>query len=481
MTRSAHTAPRPARRGPMPAVALVLPLLSLAGAGAAAGFCGFYVAKADTHLYNRASQVVLVRDGDRTVMTMANDFQGKPQEFAMVIPVPVLLERGQIHVADKALIDHLDAWSSPRLVEYFDPDPCRRELADLSVFKKGEAALPATPAAAGRTRSLGVKIEAAYTVGEYDILILSARQSDGLEIWLRENGYQVPAGASRVLGSYIRQGLHFFVAKVNLEQRSKLGFSYLRPLQIAYESPRFMLPIRLGMVNAAGPQELFIYALTRRGRVETTNYRTVKLPSGDDVPLFVKDDFGTFYKALFDRQVVREEMRTVFLEYAWDMSWCDPCAADPLSPEELGKLGVFWLDGGGDVSPAARPGRPGGPASPSRGRRPSGGGSDVFLTRLHLRYDAPHFPEDLAFQETGDRDNFQGRYVLRHAWKGGATCEAAAEYRRELRHRWDREARNLAELTGWNLDDVRRRMNLNAGAAASSPPEEPWWKRLWDR
>ncbi len=292
----------------------------------------------------------------------------------------------------------------------------------------------------------------------------------------------MPAGASRVLGSYIRQGLHFFVAKVNLVQRSKLGFSYLRPLQIAYESPRFMLPIRLGMVNAAGPQELFIYALTRRGRVETTNYRTVKLPSGDDVPLFVKDDFGTFYKALFDRQVAREEMRTVFLEYAWDMSWCDPCAADPLSPEELRKLGVFWLDGGGDVSPAVRPGQPGGPASPGKGWRPrgGGGGSDVFLTPLHLRYDAPHFPEDLAFQETGDRDNFQGRYVLRHAWQGGATCEAAAEYRRELRHRWDREARNLAELTGWNLDEVRRRMNLNAGAAGS-PAEEPWWKRLWDR
>ena len=42
----------------------------------ALGFCGFYVAKADTKLFNKASQVVLVRDGDRTVMTMANDFKG---------------------------------------------------------------------------------------------------------------------------------------------------------------------------------------------------------------------------------------------------------------------------------------------------------------------------------------------------------------------------------------------------------------------
>jgi hypothetical protein len=480
MTPSAPSAPSAPPRNRhllMHAVALALPLLSLAGAGAAHGFCGFYVAKADTHLYNRASQVVLVRDGDRTVMTMANDFQGDPKEFAMVIPVPVLLQRGQIHVADKTLIDHLDAWSAPRLVEYFDPDPCQRDLERGGRLESLGYA-PAAPMLAESARSRGVKIEAAYTVGEYDILILSARESDGLEAWLRGNGYQVPPGASRVLGSYIRQGLHFFVAKVNLEQRSKLGFSYLRPLQIAYESPRFMLPIRLGMVNANGPQELFIYALTSRGRVETTNYRTVKLPTGEDVPLFVKDDFGNFYKALFDRQVKREQMRTVFLEHAWDMGSCDPCAADPLSQDELRNLGVFWLDRSGDVSPAGRPGRRGANANPGGRFGPSGGG--VFLTRLHLRYDGAHFPEDLAFQETGDRESFQGRYVLRHAWQGGGACDAAAEYRRELRQRWDREARNLAQLTGWELDDVRRRMNLKVGAAGSAA-DEPWWQRLWDQ
>src|SRR6202140_4144674 len=85
----------------------------------AAAFCGFYVAKADTKLFNRASQVVLVRDGDRTVLTMANDFRGNPQEFAIVIPVPTRIAREQIHVGDGALVDHLDGYSAPRLVEYF--------------------------------------------------------------------------------------------------------------------------------------------------------------------------------------------------------------------------------------------------------------------------------------------------------------------------------------------------------------------------
>ena len=418
-------------------------------------FCGFYVAKANTKLFNKASQVVMVRDGDRTVMTMANDFQGDLKEFAVVIPVPTVLKREQIHVGDKALIDHLDAYSAPRLVEYFDPDPCR-----LYELTERMAMMSAAPQASARDeqrrKSLGVVIEAQYTVGEYDILVLSAQQSSGLETWLRENGYRIPAGASPVLASYLKQNMRFFVARVNLEEQSKLGFSYLRPLQIAYESPKFMLPIRLGMVNANGPQELFVYALTRKGRVETTNYRTVKLPSDMDLPVYLKDpgEFGKFYKAMFTRQVEREDRSVLFLEYAWDMQWCDPCAADPLSNDELRRLGVFWLN--------ERDGRP----------------ANVFLTRLHVRYDEAHFPEDLVFQETADRANFQGRYVLRHAWTGRESCDAADAYRRGLRERREREAGQLASLTGWNVSDIRTRMRL--GDEAPQPrPQASWWERLW--
>jgi hypothetical protein len=65
-----------------------------------------------------------------------------------------------------------------------------------------------------------------------------------------------------------------------------LGNGYLRPLQVRYDTPKFMLPLRLGTVNASGPQDLIIYALSKNGRVETTNYRTVKLPSNFDVPLY---------------------------------------------------------------------------------------------------------------------------------------------------------------------------------------------------
>jgi hypothetical protein len=38
-------------------------------------FCGFYVAKADGKLFNKASKVVYVRDGNKPVITMSSDYQ----------------------------------------------------------------------------------------------------------------------------------------------------------------------------------------------------------------------------------------------------------------------------------------------------------------------------------------------------------------------------------------------------------------------
>ncbi len=369
-------------------------------AGPAAAFCGFYVAKADSKLFNKSSKVVLTRDGNTTAITMASDYEGQPKEFAVVIPVPTFIERKQIGVVDMKTIDHLDGYTAPRLVEYHDGDPCTPLLMPMAQLSPTRGAAPATTTVQLASRYRGVTIEANYDVGEYDVSILSAQESDGLVNFLNDNGYRIPAGADVVLGSYIKQKMRFFIAKINLDRMAKLGNSYLRPLQVRYETPKFMLPIRLGTVNANGPQDLIILALTRNGRVETANYRTVKLPSDINVPLFVKDDFPTFYKSMFDRAVARENMRAVFVEYAWDMAWCDPCAADPMSSKELVELGARWIASDDD--------------KPFRSVQ----GANAYVTRLHVRYDAQSFPEDLVLTETRDRSNFQGRYVLNHPWKG---------------------------------------------------------------
>ena len=424
---------------------LAIALQLTAQVGPAAAFCGFYVAQADSKLFNKSSKVVLARDGTTTAITMASDYEGEPKEFAVVIPVPTFIERKQIGVVEPKTVDHIDAYTAPRLVEYHDPDPC----APMIVRRDSGAQLAAAPAPpmpkiAQPASAYGVTIEASYNVAEYDVLILSAKESNGLETWLTDNGYRIPAGAAAVLASYIKQNMRFFVAKVNLERMQTGGSKYLRPLQVRYESAKFMLPLRLGTVNANGPQDLIIYALSRNGRVETTNYRTVKLPSDIDVPLYVKDEFGKFYTAMFDQVVRDQDMRAVFTEYAWDMGWCDPCASTPLSNPELVELGARWIGN----SPAYPPGR-------------FGGGTNAYVTRLHVRYDAAHFPEDLALMETHDRENFQARYVLRHPFRGAVSCRQGIEYRTSLQQRFKEEAKNLASLTGWPEQEIRQRMAGN--------------------
>jgi len=200
----------------------------------ALGFCGFYVAKADTQLFNKASKVALVRHDGKTVMTMANDYRGDPQEFALVVPVPTFLERDQIHVGERALLDHLDAYSAPRLVEYFDENPCRPRALPAPMAMAGRA--QQAPASAA-DKSLGVTVEARYTIGEYDIVILSAEESTGLETWLTQNGYRIPPGAAQVLGSYIKQG-----GTILCRQSQPDGAGQARVLVFASTADRFRVP-----------------------------------------------------------------------------------------------------------------------------------------------------------------------------------------------------------------------------------------------
>ena len=173
----------------------------------AQAFCGFYVAKADTQLFNRASKVVIAREHDKTVMTMANDFQGDLREFAIVVPVPTFIEEGQIHVGNRATIEHLEAYTAPRLVEYHDTNPCVVQKFTDSHRMSGALRMGGIAGFGGKakSKSLGVKVEAQYSVEEYDIMILSAKESHGLATWLNHHGYTMPEGAAPILGSYIKQ------------------------------------------------------------------------------------------------------------------------------------------------------------------------------------------------------------------------------------------------------------------------------------
>ncbi len=432
---------------------------------------------ASARVVNKSSKVILTRDGENTTITMANDYKGEASNFALVVPVPTAITKSDVTVLEPNFFSRLEDVTAPRLTEVFDPRPC----PDLQVANAKSVRAPSVestgrgPAGGGPHASdYGVKVEAHFVVGEYEIAILKGTQSNKLVQWLNLFHYNIPPEAEPMFNSYLGQGMRFFVARVSLKDKSAGGFSYLRPLQVHYQTPKFMLPIRLGMLNADGPQELMVYALSRLGRVEPVNYRNAVLPAGGELPQYVKADFNGFYSAFFAEQTRKVGMAAVFVEWAGQA----PVQAGPPIPEvelqptlaapsvlsaqfvtagELEKMGATW----------------------------AGHGEPVQLTRLHFKYDREHFPEDLVLQETGDRGPKRVAFSIRHPWLGDPDeCDQARAYLATLPARFETEATTLASLTGWDVNEIRKKQPALPPPTKPSPQPAPAPKKdksLWDR
>lgn len=398
--------------------------LLLVAPASASAFCGFYVTGSDAELTNDATQVALMRYGTKTVVSMQNNYDGPPEDFAMVVPVPQVLREKNVRTLPTEVFATIDRLSAPRLVEYWEQDPC----PDYGAYDRDDVSM-AKPTQEGgvslrlfKKKKPKVKVEAEFSVGEYDIVILSATESTALETWLNQNDYKIPEGASPYLQPYVESGMYFFVARVDIEkvQRNADGRAVLSPIRFHYDNDDFFLPVRLGMINAQGKQDLVVYALGYERRFEVANRPNIFIPTNIEVHDAVRNDFPGFYEGVF-AAAMQEHPGAVVTEYAWGTSKCDPCPGPTLSEEDLLTLGM-------DIMPKSIQGRLG-----------------WVVSRLHARYAPDEIGEDLVFaaappmvggREVRDADGalekgatqarqntFQGRYIIRHEWTGDATCD----------------------------------------------------------
>jgi len=417
------------------ALSLSVTLARTANAG-----CGFYAAPeskaAGAALVNDADQVALMREGTRFALTMSTNYKGPLEDFAMVVPVPVVLQKENVKTLSPAIFTHLEKLTAPRIVEYDEQNPCEEE-------REGVARVGAAPGGGANAKGgggggggYGVKVEASFISGEYEIVVLSASESDGLERWLKDNHYAIPDGASKALAPYVAAQQKFVVAKVDAKKviRDAQGAVVLSPLRFVYETTDFRLPVRLGLLNApkGGKQDLIIYLLGRDKRMESANYPNVAIPTNVDVDASALEKLGPFYAALFDATMKKAGGRAVVTEYAWDAFGCGaPCTTTPLAIEEVRKLGADDLLGKETLAPG------------------------MVLTRLHTRYDAETLSDDIVFRAVdgiaggtegapgaesekpttiGPLNAFQARYTIRHAWKGDIDCPSPK------RGRWKQRA-----------------------------------------
>jgi hypothetical protein len=409
--------------------------LSIAAASSAHAFCGFYVSGSEKKMFNDATNVVLMRDGTRTVLSMQNDYKGPLEDFAMVVPVPVVLKKEEVKTLPRDVFGRIDQLGAPRLVEYWEQNPCPepgryREVDEVPSAPLAKMSMDDAEEAKPAKRPT-VKIEARFEVGEYQILILSATDSAGLETWLNDNKYKIPPGAEPLLRPYVEAGSKFFVAKVDprkvkIEGEGDNKRAALSPLRFHYDSEEFSLPIRLGMANSSGKQDLIVNIIAKDKRYEVANYKNVVIPTNFDVKASVKGRFGEFYAALFDK-TVEQNPGAVITEYAWTSHVkpvgvygvdCDPCPPEPPIDGDMVTLGADVI---------------GGPIV-------NGG---FVLTRLHARYGRADMKDDLRFREgkgiVGGREQwskqgleygaqpspenyFQARYAVRHWWTGPIKC-----------------------------------------------------------
>jgi hypothetical protein len=348
----------------------------------ASAFCGFYVGSAGETLYNDATQVVLMRSGTRTVLSMQQSYKGPPADFAMVVPVPVVLQKTQVKTLPREVFTHVDKLDAPRLVEYWEQNPCPSfEDLDYGTIGHGSGVGSGFGIGSGRggmARRETVKVEAKFTVGEYDIVVLSATDALGLEEWLAEHRYKIPPGAAPYLKPYVEGGWKFFVAKVDVDKvKMKDGQAMLSPLRFHYDNDAFTLPIRLGLANSGGVQDLIVHILAP-SRYQVANYPNATIPTNLVVKAAARARFGEFYAALFDR-TLEENKGAVVTEYAWGSSTCDPCPVSPLSDRDTATLGGDVLGVSATAQSSAPPGPP----------RITGGEMSAAIVQRYMRRQMP--------------------------------------------------------------------------------------------
>lgn len=334
--------------------------------GAAHAFCGAYVGGEGEELSNYASEVVLARYGTRTTLTLVSDYTGDASNFALLLPLPVVIGPEDVNVVDPALLDWIDAYSVPREVEY----TCDT-LFSGSSWGCAPFGCSVGSDYYGYRDSGGV---ISWSEHGYDFVVLTAEESADLLGWLATNGYAVPAGGEAILQEYIDAGSYFLAAKVSLDGFHREG-DWLWPIQVGYHSDVFSLPIRIGTISSQGMQDLVIYGLNdiADGEMAISNFDEFGLT--EECMLEVGEDFGEWYPTFVE--TANPDGAGWVREYSWDLEptidsgyHCDPCTAEAIVPG--GNFDVFGLPGTG-----------------------------AHLTRMHMRYTPEQATEDLTLYLNG--------------------------------------------------------------------------------
>ncbi|HWZ87438.1 MAG TPA: DUF2330 domain-containing protein [Polyangiaceae bacterium] len=321
--------------------------LALFVAAPARAFPGFLASKKATDVKIHSTQMVVMKKGTTTAVSVMPDYEGPLEPFAMVLIVPADVTAERVTTLKREYVDRVDAISAPRFHEYWEQDPCdpgpveqeweRNMKADSAGAFLGGGDMPQGTQKVAKELSLDV--EAKKKEGEYSFSLLGKDEAVGA--WLKSKGYTAPPGAEQAVAPYLQAGMRLVVAQVDPNRVELVGGdrAQLSPIRFWTEQPYDTIPNRVGLLNAPDKQELIVYVLDPEQRYETKNYKNLFPPTNVEVDFSVKERIGEFYAALQDI-IAQKNPNTFLLEYAWPTEGCgQPCATEPLQIAELLSLG----------------------------------------------------------------------------------------------------------------------------------------------
>ncbi len=338
-----------------------------------------FISKDGSKIISQVSKVVIAQKDQKIILTFTSDLHTKAKQFILLVPVPADIKNLHVSTIGYEFINKLDLYISPRLIGYINFDPCDPNVLIRPLILANHM-----------DKAIGLNPIIPKTTNEHKFFVLTSEESIGIRDWLKKHYYKLPSQYSNVLKKYIVKNMRFIVIEVKKHDSNVIQ---LAPIQIEYESENFLLPIRIGGLNAPKSinQDMTIYIFSNQGEVLPSNYKVNETPYNIDLPISTIGNFNQFYSNLMYKlfalhpDIIRKE-------YSWPINACEPCTSTPLTNNELQELGVFWY-------------------SLNEPKLP-------YITRLHTHYSQEYSQYSLAdsieFQETSKQLKYQTYFNLKH-------------------------------------------------------------------
>lgn len=433
---------RPRARAPNVLLALLACGACVGSAGTSRAFPGIAVSVTDTTPEISTTELVVMEHAGVSIVTLAVDYQGPIQRFALLLPVPGDVERGRLETVKHEFIARLEQVTAPRVFEFWEQDPCvpgapeqawqekvpvkNRGFLTPEVMPPRDAHYPVS-----NELSIPAVPDFKQTEDEFSYQLLRPKSSAELGGWLGKRGYRFEAASLEPLLGALGNDAQLLVAEVAVDRAELIDSERLQLGGIRYWSRRPLLPIAatLGRAHYADRHDLFVYGLHREKRYQAANLQNVFAPTNLRVAVGVGARVGTLYNTLFERLLGKHAGAAV-TEFVGPSDECgEPCSNAPLQLRELLTFGGDVLEAqpgakrelaaaAAELSEAARSRLAGGSVAPAAS------GEDVrsreqqalerqlalkrallarqryVLTRLHMRTRAGAAPNSLELAAT---------------------------------------------------------------------------------